>query len=114
MESLKQAGKRGVFTNGCFDLLHEGDVHCLERARRRGDCLIVAVNSDESMQRMKGPRRPIVLEKQRAKMVAALDCVDWVTIFNEPDPVNLIELLAPDMRSREPIGIRGKLWGPTR
>jgi len=111
VDSLKQAGKRVVFTNGCFDLLHEGHVHCLEKARRRGDCLIVAVNSDESMQRMKGPRRPIVLEKQRAKMVAALECVDWVTIFDEPDPLNLIELLAPDVLVKGADWKKGEIVG---
>jgi len=97
VDSLKQAGKRVVFTNGCFDLLHVGHVHCLERARRHGDCLVVAVNSDASMQKMKDPRRPIVPQDERAEMVAALECVDWVTIFQEPDPLALISLLVPDV-----------------
>jgi rfaE bifunctional protein nucleotidyltransferase chain/domain len=97
VEALKRAGKRVVFTNGCFDLLHVGHVHCLEGARRRGDCLVVGINSDASMQKMKGPRRPIVPEKERATVVAALACVDWVTIFDEPDPLALISLLAPDV-----------------
>jgi D-beta-D-heptose 7-phosphate kinase/D-beta-D-heptose 1-phosphate adenosyltransferase len=97
VDSLKQAGKRVVFTNGCFDLLHVGHVHCLEGALRRGDCLVVGINSDRSMQNMKGPRRPIVPEDERATMVAALGCVDWVTIFDEPDPLALISLLVPDV-----------------
>jgi D-beta-D-heptose 7-phosphate kinase/D-beta-D-heptose 1-phosphate adenosyltransferase len=97
VDSLKQAGKRVVFTNGCFDLLHVGHVHCLEGARRRGDCLVVGINSDASMQKMKGPRRPIVPEKERAEVLAAVACVDWVTIFEEPDPLALISLLLPDV-----------------
>jgi len=97
VDSLKRAGKRVVFTNGCFDLLHVGHVHCLERARRRGDCLVVGINSDASMQKMKGPRRPIVPEKERAEVLAAVACVDWVTIFEEPDPLALISLLLPDV-----------------
>lgn len=97
VDSLKQAGKRVVFTNGCFDLLHVGHVHCLERARRLGDCLVVGINSDASMQKMKGPRRPIVPEKERAEVLAAVACVDWVTIFEEPDPLALISLLLPDV-----------------
>jgi D-beta-D-heptose 7-phosphate kinase/D-beta-D-heptose 1-phosphate adenosyltransferase len=97
VDSLKEAGNRVVFTNGCFDLLHVGHVHCLQGARRYGDCLVVAVNSDASMQKMKGPRRPIVREEERAEMVAALECVDWVTIFDEPNPLALIRLLAPDV-----------------
>jgi D-beta-D-heptose 7-phosphate kinase/D-beta-D-heptose 1-phosphate adenosyltransferase len=111
VDSLKQAGKRVVFTNGCFDLLHKGHLHCLEKARRQGDCLVVAVNSDASMQKMKGPRRPIVPEAERAEMVAALECVDWVTIFDEPDPLALISLLVPhvlvkgaDWKEREIVG----------
>ena len=97
VDALKRVGKQVVFTNGCFDLLHVGHVHCLEGARGLGDCLVVGINSDTSMQKMKGPRRPIVPEKERATMVAALECVDWVTIFDEPDPVALINLLVPDV-----------------
>jgi len=104
VDSLKRAGKRVVFTNGCFDLLHVGHVHCLERARRRGDCLVVGINSDGSMEKMKGPRRPIVPENERATMVAALACVDWVTIFEEPDPLALISLLVPD------VLVKGSDW----
>jgi len=97
VDALKRVGKHVVFTNGCFDLLHVGHVHCLEGARRLGDCLVVGINSDTSMEKMKGPRRPIVPEKERAAMVAALECVDWVTIFDEPGPLALINLLVPDV-----------------
>ena len=97
VDSMRQAGKRVVFTNGCFDLLHIGHVRYLQEARRLGDCLVVAVNSDSSVRQIKEPGRPIIPEDQRAEVVAALGCVDWVTIFAEPDPLDLIRLLKPDV-----------------
>jgi len=97
VNTLRQAGKMLVFTNGCFDLLHVGHVRYLQQARDQGDCLLVAVNSDSSAQQIKGKGRPFVPEEQRAEMVAALGCVDWVTIFEEPDPLVLIRLLSPDV-----------------
>ena len=81
VDSLRQAGKRVVFTNGCFDLLHIGHVRYLQEARKLGDCLVVAVNSDSSVRHIKEPGRPVIPEGQRAEVVAALGCVDWVTIF---------------------------------
>jgi len=98
--SLKQAGKRVVFTNGCFDLLHVGHVRSLQKARSRGDCLVVGINSDSSVRQIKGPGRPIVPQKQRAEVLAALACVDWVTIFDEADPLALISLLVPDVLAK--------------
>ncbi|HYR02611.1 MAG TPA: D-glycero-beta-D-manno-heptose 1-phosphate adenylyltransferase [Syntrophobacteria bacterium] len=97
VDSLKEAGKRMVFTNGCFDLLHVGHIRSLEKARSRGDCLVVGINSDTSVRQIKGPGRPIVPQKERAEVLAALACVDWVTIFEEPDPLALISLLVPDV-----------------
>ena len=97
VDSLRQSGKVVVFTNGCFDLLHVGHVRYLQEARKQGDCLVVAVNSDSSVRQIKGPGRPIMPEEQRAEVVAALGCVDWVTIFDEPDPLVLIKLLKPDV-----------------
>lgn len=97
MDSLRQAEKRVVFTNGCFDLLHIGHIRLLEKARERGDCLVVAVNSDSSVRQIKEPGRPVMPEGQRAEVIAALGCVDWVTIFAEPDPLVLIRLLKPDV-----------------
>ena len=94
---LHEAGKRVVFTNGCFDLLHIGHVRYLQEARKQGDCLVVAVNSDSSVQQIKEQGRPVMPEGQRAEVVAALGCVDWVTIFPEPDPLTLITLLRPEV-----------------
>jgi rfaE bifunctional protein nucleotidyltransferase chain/domain len=104
LDLLRQAGKRVVFTNGCFDLLHIGHVRYLQEARKQGDCLVVAVNSDGSVRQIKEPGRPVIPESQRAEVVAALDCVDWVTIFAEPDPLALIRLLEPD------VLIKGTDW----
>jgi D-beta-D-heptose 7-phosphate kinase/D-beta-D-heptose 1-phosphate adenosyltransferase len=95
VESLRAAGKRVVFTNGCFDLLHLGHVRYLQAARKQGDCLVVAVNSDRSVQQIKESGRPIVPEDQRAEVLAALGCVDWVTLFDEPNPLALIKHLVP-------------------
>jgi D-beta-D-heptose 7-phosphate kinase/D-beta-D-heptose 1-phosphate adenosyltransferase len=95
--SLQQSGKTVVFTNGCFDLLHIGHVRYLQMARKQGDCLVVAVNSDGSVGQIKEAGRPIIPEAQRAEVVAALGCVDLVTIFDEPDPLVLIRLLSPDV-----------------
>jgi len=94
---LRKAGKRVVFTNGCFDLIHIGHIRLLEKAREKGDCLVVAVNSDSSVRQIKEPGRPVMPEGQRAEVIAALGCVDWVTIFAEPDPLVLIRLLKPDV-----------------
>ena len=97
VDSLRKAEKRVIFTNGCYDLIHIGHIHLLQQAREQGDCLVVAVNSDSSVRQIKEPGRPVVPEGQRAEVVAALNCVDWVTIFAEPDPLVLIKLLKPDV-----------------
>ncbi|MEE9120861.1 MAG: D-glycero-beta-D-manno-heptose 1-phosphate adenylyltransferase [Syntrophobacteria bacterium] len=97
VDSLHRTGKKLVFTNGCFDLLHIGHVRYLQEARNQGDCLVVAVNSDRSVQQIKEAGRPIMPEGQRAEVVAALGCVDWVTVFDEPDPLVLIKLLKPNV-----------------
>jgi len=87
-----------VFTNGCFDLLHAGHVYYLQQARRLGHCLIVAINSDDSARRLKGPSRPVIGQDERARMLAALECVDYVTIFEEDTAAELIRLLKPDIQ----------------
>jgi len=104
-ERLRAAGKRVVFTNGCFDLLHPGHVRYLTAARALGDVLIVALNSDRSVRELKGPTRPILTEAERAEVMAALGCVDYVTIFDEPTPRSLIAGLLPD------VLVKGGDWG---
>ena len=93
----KANGERVVFTNGCFDLLHIGHITVLEQARRFGDRLIVAINSDASVHGLKGPTRPIVGEKERARVLAALAAVDAVVVFGEPTPLELIVATRPDV-----------------
>jgi D-beta-D-heptose 7-phosphate kinase/D-beta-D-heptose 1-phosphate adenosyltransferase len=95
IQDLKAKGKRIIFTNGCFDLLHIGHVRYLEEAKSLGDILVVGVNSDASVRGLKGPNRPILPEEERAEILSGLACVDYVTIFDEPTPSNLISLLLP-------------------
>ncbi len=90
-------GRRVVFTNGCFDLLHAGHVDLLARARALGDMLVVGVNDDASVTRLKGPTRPVTPLAQRAFVLAGLSCVDWVTAFGEDTPLELIAALLPDV-----------------
>jgi rfaE bifunctional protein nucleotidyltransferase chain/domain len=93
----RSRGRTIVFTNGCFDILHYGHVKYLENARRKGDCLVVAVNSDASVKRLKGPGRPVNGQSCRAAVLAALESVDYVTVFNEETPLKLIMRLKPDV-----------------
>jgi len=97
VESLKAQEKKIVFTNGCFDLLHAGHVRYLTEARAQGDCLIVGLNTDRSVNRIKDPHRPLIPEDQRAEVLAALNCVSGVVFFEEPDPLTLIEIIKPDV-----------------
>lgn len=97
VQALKRAGKKIVFTNGCFDFLHIGHVRYLKAARAEGDVLVVGVNSDRSVRKIKGPGRPVVPENERAEVLASLACVDFVTLFDEPDPLVTIRLLMPDV-----------------
>jgi D-beta-D-heptose 7-phosphate kinase/D-beta-D-heptose 1-phosphate adenosyltransferase len=93
----KRQGKTVVFTNGCYDLLHPGHVRLLEHARSLGDVLILALNSDSSVRRMKGPSRPLISENERATMALALAAVDAVTLFDEDTPRELIAAVLPDV-----------------
>ena len=103
----QEAGKHIVFTNGCFDLLHIGHTRYLQEARALGDCLVVGINSDNSIRQLaKGADRPIVPAAQRAEVLASLTCVDYVTIFDEPDPLALIQVLRPN------ILVKGGDWAP--
>ena len=107
----KAKGKIVVFTNGCFDLLHRGHVHLLREAKALGDLLSVALNSDTSVKAIKGPARPILPETDRVELIAAMEMVDYVVLFEEPDPYNAIDALRPkvlvkgaDWSSEEIIG----------
>lgn len=97
IKACKAAGKQVVFTNGCFDILHVGHVRYLQDARALGDVLVIGVNTDTSVQRLKGPTRPIVPQDERAEVLAALRCVDYVTLFDEQTPKALIASLQPDI-----------------
>ena len=99
-ERLKQEGKRVVFTNGVFDILHIGHVRYLQSARALGDALLIGVNADASVRRLKGPTRPINPEADRAEVLAALACVDGVCIFSEDTPHGLIEVVRPNIHAK--------------
>lgn len=96
-EDMRSQGKILVFTNGCFDIVHRGHVEILRRARALGDALAVGLNSDDSVKRLKGDRRPIVAQEDRAAIVAALGSVDFVTVFEDDTPGRIIEALVPDV-----------------
>ena len=100
----REQGRKVVFTNGCFDLLHPGHVRLLEAARGLGDVLVVAINSDESVRGLKGPTRPILPENERAEVLASFAAVDAVTVFGEETPCPLLEKLLPD------ILVKGSDW----
>jgi rfaE bifunctional protein nucleotidyltransferase chain/domain len=97
LDAWRRAGERIVFTNGVFDLLHRGHVEYLAEARALGDRLVVGVNGDASVRRLKGPSRPLVAAEDRAAVVAALRCVDLVVVFDDDTPARLIEAVAPDV-----------------
>ena len=97
LEALRQEGKKIAFTNGCFDILHVGHVRYLKEARNTADILVLALNSDASVRSIKGEKRPLVGEEERAEVLAALECVDFVTIFPELTPLELIVYLKPDL-----------------
>ncbi len=96
-QNWRKQGRKVVFTNGCFDLIHPGHVRLLETARAQGDVLVVAVNSDESVRRLKGTNRPILPQADRAEILAAMAAVDAVTVFSEDTPCPLLERLLPDV-----------------
>jgi D-beta-D-heptose 7-phosphate kinase/D-beta-D-heptose 1-phosphate adenosyltransferase len=94
---LKESHHKIVFTNGCFDLLHRGHIHLLDEAKQQGDILIVAINSDASIRSIKGDQRPILPQDERAEIIAALEMVDYVVIFDEHTPDRIIRELVPDV-----------------
>jgi rfaE bifunctional protein nucleotidyltransferase chain/domain len=97
ISTAKARGERTVFTNGCFDILHRGHLHLLREAKALGDLLIVAVNSDRSIKQIKGPTRPVNSQTGRAELIAALEMVDYVILFDEVDPCRLLAALKPDI-----------------
>jgi len=100
IKHLKAKGKRIIFTNGCFDLLHVGHIRYLEEARALGDVLIVEVNSDSSVRKLKGSKRPVLPEEERAEILSGLGCVDYIIIFDEIDPLKLITSLQPNVLAK--------------
>ncbi len=103
-ESLRSQNMELVFTNGCFDILHAGHIDYLEFAKAQGDALVVGLNADSSVKRIKGPERPINTEADRARVIAALECVDYVVIFEEDEPAETIAKLLPD------VLVKGEDW----
>lgn len=103
-KKLKREGKKVVFTNGCFDILHRGHIEYLTKAKALGDVLFVGVNTDASVTRIKGPKRPVVCQEDRAYVLAAMQAVDYVCLFDEDTPQKLIEALVPD------ILVKGSDW----
>src|SRR5262245_57563492 len=105
---MARQGRRLVFTNGCFDLIHPGHVRLLQRARAMGDALAVAINSDASVRRLKGPGRPILGARERAEVLSAFECVDYVVVFPEPTPEAIVRAVRPR------ILVKGGDWSPDR
>jgi D-beta-D-heptose 7-phosphate kinase/D-beta-D-heptose 1-phosphate adenosyltransferase len=106
--AARTSGKTIVLTNGCFDLIHRGHLHILRQAKACGDILIVAVNSDRSVKMIKGPGRPVLAEQDRVELIAALEMVDYVVLFDEPDPYRVIDTLRPN------VLVKGGDWGVER
>ena len=104
VRNIQAAGKKVVFTNGCFDILHSGHVDLLTRARALGDALVVAINTDTSVARMKGPNRPIIPQDERAELLGGFEVVDFVCMFNEDTPLEAILAIKPD------ILVKGADW----
>jgi len=106
VEKERKKGRKIVFANGCFDILHVGHIRYLKEAKELGDMLIVAINSDSSAKKLKGNGRPVTPENERAEIVAAIEYVDYVTIFNEPDVSSLLLTLKPDTMQRGQITLK--------
>jgi len=106
LDQLRRQGWRVVFTNGCFDLLHPGHLHILYAAKAQGDVLVVGINADASVKKLKGEGRPILADAERAALLSALEMVDFVTVFAEDTPLELIQMLEPD------VLVKGGDWTP--
>ena len=106
LDEARKSGKKVVFTNGCFDILHAGHVRYLAAAGAEGDLLVVGMNSDASVRLIKGDKRPVVRQEHRAEVLASLGCVDYVVLFDVPQPLELIQALKPD------VLVKGEDWTP--
>jgi rfaE bifunctional protein nucleotidyltransferase chain/domain len=108
---FRARGKKVVFTNGCFDILHVGHIRYLQESKKRGDILVVGLNTDRSVKQIKGEKRPIVPEKERAEVLSSLESVDYVVLFDEPDPLSLIQALKPTVLIKGADWPRSKIVG---
>jgi D-beta-D-heptose 7-phosphate kinase/D-beta-D-heptose 1-phosphate adenosyltransferase len=99
-ERLRASGKRIVTTNGCFDILHAAHAKLLNAAKNLGDVLVLCLNTDDSVRQLKGPDRPIMNEKERAEILSALHCVDYIVFFSEPDPRRVLAEIKPDVHAK--------------
>lgn len=97
VRNLQKKGKKVVFTNGCFDLIHVGHVSLFQKAKSLGDVLIVAINSDKSLANIKGPKRPLVCQKDRVKVLSALEAIDYIIIFSQNTPYEVLKQIKPDI-----------------
>ncbi len=111
VDQLKAQGKKVVFTNGCFDILHIGHIRYLKKAKSLGNVLVIGLNTDHSVKLIKGEKRPIMPEKERAEILAALEFVDYLVFFEEPDPLGLIETLRPNVLVKGADWPRSKIIG---
>ena len=107
LEKNRPSGKRIVFTNGCFDILHIGHVRYLEAARSEGEILVVGLNTDSSVRAIKGEKRPVISQEQRAEVLSSVCFVDYIVLFDEPDPLKLIQMIRPN------VLVKGADWKET-
>ncbi len=111
LKALKDEGQKIVFTNGCFDILHAGHVRYLAKARSLGDRLVVGLNSDASVKKIKGPKRPVVPGEERVEVLAALEAVDFIVVFDDYTPLKVIDALKPDILVKGADWKRGEIVG---
>ncbi len=111
LKPLRKRGRKVVFTNGCFDIIHAGHVRYLKKARSLGDILVVGLNSDSSVRSIKGETRPIVPQKERAEVLSALSCIDHIVVFNDPTPLRLITEIRPDVLAKGADWAAGDIVG---
>ena len=111
IHKLKKQGKTIVFTNGCFDIIHPGHIKTFQFAKKKGDILVLGLNSDVSVKKIKGKARPILNQRARAQVLCAIDAIDYVTVFNEITPYQLIKVIRPDILLKGSDWKRGKIIG---